>query len=180
MQLDFSEKRALITGGTSGIGRAIACALADSGCHCIVTGVTDEEINGFDCDGKSISAHQLDVCDEGAIAELIGGFDELDILINCAGMILRDGKEFVPQNFSDVVDVNLSGTQRMCVACQPLLSHSNGCILNLASMLSFFGSGFSPAYSASKGGITQLTKSLAIAWAEQGIRVNAIAPGRRR
>jgi NAD(P)-dependent dehydrogenase (short-subunit alcohol dehydrogenase family) len=66
---------------------------------------------------------------------------------------------------------------RMCAACHPLLAVSRGCVINIASMLSFFGGGSVPAYSASKGGIAQLTKSLAIAWAADGIRVNAIAPG---
>lgn len=75
------------------------------------------------------------------------------------------------------MDVNLNGTMEICTACRPLLTDMRGCILNLASMLSFFGSGYVPAYSASKGGIVQLTKSLAIAWAADGIRVNAIAPG---
>jgi NAD(P)-dependent dehydrogenase (short-subunit alcohol dehydrogenase family) len=76
-----------------------------------------------------------------------------------------------------VIEVNLVGTMRMCAACRPLLEASRGCIVNVASMLSFFGSGFVPAYSASKGGVAQLTKSLAIAWAPRGIRVNAVAPG---
>jgi NAD(P)-dependent dehydrogenase (short-subunit alcohol dehydrogenase family) len=76
-----------------------------------------------------------------------------------------------------VVDVNLTGTMRLCAACHPLLAKRGGSIVNVASMLSFFGGGLVPAYSASKGGIAQLTKSLAIAWAAEGIRVNAIAPG---
>jgi NAD(P)-dependent dehydrogenase (short-subunit alcohol dehydrogenase family) len=76
-----------------------------------------------------------------------------------------------------VIDINLVGTMRMCAAALPLLKDSRGCVLNIASMLSFFGSGLAPAYSASKGGIAQLTKSLAIAWAAHGIRVNALAPG---
>jgi NAD(P)-dependent dehydrogenase (short-subunit alcohol dehydrogenase family) len=76
-----------------------------------------------------------------------------------------------------VVDVNLTGSMRVSTACRPLLAKARGSILNIASMLSFFGGGHAPAYSASKGGIVQLTKSLAIAWAAEGIRVNAIAPG---
>jgi len=76
-----------------------------------------------------------------------------------------------------VVDVNLNGTMRVCAAARELLAGSCGCIINIASMLAFFGSAYAPAYSASKGGIAQLTKSLSFAWAPQGIRVNAIAPG---
>ena len=80
-------------------------------------------------------------------------------------------------NFRRVLDVNLVGTMRMCVAAKPLLARQGGSIVNLASMLSFFGGPLTPAYSASKGGIAQLTKSLAGAWAAEGIRVNAVAPG---
>jgi NAD(P)-dependent dehydrogenase (short-subunit alcohol dehydrogenase family) len=79
--------------------------------------------------------------------------------------------------FAKVIDVNLTGTMRLCAACRTRLAASRGCVLNIASMLSFFGSAAVPAYSASKGGIAQLTKSLAIAWAPDGVRVNAIAPG---
>ena len=105
--------------------------------------------------------------DQAAIERLVGRFDRLDILINAAGMLLRDGREFDVPDFLRVVDVNLAGTLRMCVACRPLLARQGGSIVNLASMLSFFGSGSVPAYSASKGGVAQLTKSLAIAWADQ-------------
>lgn len=79
--------------------------------------------------------------------------------------------------FAAVLDVNLTGTMRMCQACYPRLKETRGCILNIASMLSIFGSGRVPAYSSSKGGVVQLTKSLAIAWASDGVRVNALAPG---
>lgn len=177
MNTPSSDKSALITGGTSGIGRAIALALADRGCRVTVTGVTDGEIDRFDASGLNIQARRLDVTNEGQIDALAGDLKDLDILINCAGIILREEREFEPANFAHVLDVNLTGTMRMCTACRPLLAASRGCIVNTASMLSFFGSGFVPAYSASKGGIAQLTKSLAIAWAGDGIRVNAIAPG---
>src|SRR5690606_28645127 len=96
---------------------------------------------------------------------------------NCAGTIARDGREFDPAGFARVVDVNLTGTMRVCTACRPLLARQGGAVVNLASMLSFFGSPYAPAYSASKGGIVQLTRSLAIAWAHESIRVNAVAPG---
>ena len=79
--------------------------------------------------------------------------------------------------FADVIDINLNGTMRVCAAARPLLARTAGTIVNTASMLSFFGGGLVPAYSASKGGVAQLTKSLAIAYAQDGIRVNAVAPG---
>ena len=79
--------------------------------------------------------------------------------------------------FELVMDVNLLGTMRVCTACRRLMAKQGGSIVNIASMLSFFGAGLAPAYSASKGAVAQLTKSLAIAWAPDRIRVNALAPG---
>jgi len=86
-------------------------------------------------------------------------------------------EEFKLPVFERVLDINLTGTMRVCEALQPQLARAQGCIVNTASMLSFFGGGLVPAYSASKGGVAQLTKSLAIAYADAGIRVNAVAPG---
>ena len=100
----------------------------------------------------------------------------IHVLINCAGMIRRH-EEHDPAVFAQVLDVNLNGTMRTCAAARPKLAATQGCIINTASMLSFFGGGLVPGYSASKGGVAQLTKSLAIAYAADGIRVNAVAPG---
>ena len=175
----FTGQRAIVTGGTSGIGRAIALALAEAGCHVTATGVSTDEVARFTSDPstRKVSATALDVSDAGAVDALVSRFDQLDILVNAAGMILRDGAEFNMEHFERVIDVNLAGAMRMSTACRPLLARQGGSILNIASMLSFFGSGAAPAYSASKGGVAQLTKSLAIAWAPDRIRCNAIAPG---
>jgi NAD(P)-dependent dehydrogenase (short-subunit alcohol dehydrogenase family) len=177
MQATFSGRRALVTGGTGGIGQAIALALVSEGCDVTVTGLTPAEVEASRRSDEPLAAVPLDVTDQEAVNHLVGRFDRLDILINAAGMLLRDGREFDLPDFLRVVDVNLAGTARMCLACRPPLERRGGSIVNLASMLSFFGSGSVPAYSASKGGVAQLTKSLAIAWADRGIRVNAIAPG---
>ena len=180
---EFANRHVLISGGTSGIGRAIALAFHAAGATVTVTGLLPAEVAGFGdahsgpAAAPDITAVQLDVQDPAAITRLADGTPNLDVLVNCAGMILRGGAEFDPVRFQQVVDVNLHGTMRLCTAFRPHLASSRGCIVNIASMLSFFGSGFAPAYSASKGAIAQLTKSLAIAWAEQGIRVNAVAPG---
>jgi NAD(P)-dependent dehydrogenase (short-subunit alcohol dehydrogenase family) len=91
--------------------------------------------------------------------------------------MIRRGDEHDIETFERVIAVNLNGTMRMCAAARPLLAKSRGSIVNTASMLTFFGGGLVPAYSASKGGVAQLTKSLAIAYAADGIRVNAVAPG---
>ncbi len=113
---------------------------------------------------------------DGAVVNLVGALDQIDVLVNCAG-IVRRGDEHDPAVFAEVLDVNLNGTMRTCAAARAMLKASGGCIINTASMLSFFGGGLVPGYSASKGGVAQLTKSLAIAYATDGIRVNALAPG---
>ena len=174
----FDGCSALVTGGTSGIGLAIASALADHGCQVIVTGLTRTECDGCLGVDPRLSPRELDVRDEGQVQLIVESLSSLDILINAAGMIGRDGIEHSIEGFETTLAVNLTGTARVCYACHDLLSASTqGCVVNVASMLSYFGSGFVPAYSASKGGIAQLTRSLAIAWAEDGVRVNAVAPG---
>jgi NAD(P)-dependent dehydrogenase (short-subunit alcohol dehydrogenase family) len=170
-------RHVLVTGGTSGIGRAIAEAFAEQACRVTVTGKTREEVEHASLFRDSVRAYALDVTKAEEIAAAIGSLDRMDVLVNAAGTILRDGQEFEPAHFAHVVDVNLNGAMRMCTAARELLFASRGCIINIASMLALFGSGYAPAYSASKGGIAQLTKSLAIAWAPHGVRVNAIAPG---
>jgi len=171
--------RALVTGGTGGIGGAIAQALRDAGAQVLATGLGADEIAAATAspDFAGIEARALDVADPAAVQRLVGGLDRLDILVNGAGMIVRAGGEFEVETFQRVVEVNLTGSMRLATTCRPLLAERGGAVINIASMLSFFGSGASPAYSASKGGVAQLTKSLAIAWAPERIRVNAIAPG---
>lgn len=169
-------RRVLVTGGTSGIGWAIAEAFAGEGCQVVVTGRTAEEAAQIS-PTTGISARQLDVTQPAQIAAIIADMQSLDVLVNAAGIILRNQQEHNPEAFARVIDVNLNGAMRICAAARPLLAKTRGCVINIASMLSFFGSGFVPAYSASKGGIAQLTKSLSIAWAAERIRVNAIAPG---
>jgi NAD(P)-dependent dehydrogenase (short-subunit alcohol dehydrogenase family) len=170
---------ALVTGGTGGIGGAIARALRDAGARVLATGLGEAETAaaGGSAAFAGIEVRSLDVTDADAVGALIAGLGRLDILVNGAGMIVRAGGEFEVETFQRVVEVNLTGAMRLATSCRPLLARRGGAIVNIASMLSFFGSGAAPAYSASKGGIAQLTKSLAIAWAADGIRVNAIAPG---
>jgi NAD(P)-dependent dehydrogenase (short-subunit alcohol dehydrogenase family) len=169
---------AVVVGGSSGIGAAIAQALQASGRQVIATGATGGEVQRAVNDPamQQVQVRQLDVRNNEAIQSLFGELPRLDVLVNCAGVIRR-GAELDPAVFAEVLDINLNGTMRCCTAARPLLSQSRGCIINTASMLSFFGGGLVPAYSASKGGVAQLTKSLAIAYAAEGIRVNAVAPG---
>lgn len=161
----------LITGATSGIGQAIARGFAASGRQVLAVGLG--EIPAAEA---NITYAELDVQNGEAVAALIAPLKDLAVVLNAAGVIRREA-EHDPEVFQQVVDINLNGTMRVCSAARPHLAANNGAIINIASMLSYFGGGLVPAYSASKGGIAQLTKSLAIAYAKDGIRVNALAPG---
>ena len=168
-------KQALITGGARGIGFGIAEAMLVAGYAVTVTGLTAEEVAQVPTH-ENLKSARLDVTDDADVAACLAGLPRLDALVNCAGIILRDGKEFTIQGFQQVLDVNLTGTMRLCLGAKPLLEKQGGAIVNTASVWSFFGGGLVPAYTASKGGVAQLTKALAVAWAPK-IRVNAIAPG---
>lgn len=171
-------RKILITGATSGIGQAIAQAFQAEGALVIATGATDLEVQiaRKNPSNVGIDFRVLDVRDLSAVQALVGALLELDVVVNCAGVIQR-ALELEPEAFARTVDINLNGTMRVCSAAREGLKARRGCIVNMASMLSFFGGGLVPGYSASKGGVAQLTKSLAIAYADDGIRVNAVAPG---
>jgi NAD(P)-dependent dehydrogenase (short-subunit alcohol dehydrogenase family) len=171
-----SRPRALVTGGTTGIGLGIASAMVDAGYEVTATGLTDAQVAAVP-QRQHLSAVKLDVTSEESVAAVLAPFHELAALVNCAGVIFRGGAEYDMANFQKVIDVNLTGTMRMCVGARAKLAAARGSIINTASMLSYFGGPLIPAYTASKGGVAQLTKALAVAWAPEGIRVNAIAPG---
>jgi NAD(P)-dependent dehydrogenase (short-subunit alcohol dehydrogenase family) len=156
---------AIITGAAGGIGGALLAAFNAAGYHTI----------GVDC-VPAAGVTMLDVADTAAVTAFARNVDALAVLVNAAGVI-RLREEYDPAEFARVLDINLTGTMRMAVACHAALAKAKGAIVNVASMHAIFGAPLSPAYSASKAGIVQLTKSLAVAWAEDGIRVNAIAPG---
>ncbi len=164
-------KTAIVTGAARGIGKAIARGFAEAGHSVLAVGVG--EIPEAE---ENLTYALLDVQDGDAVTALITPLASLQVVVNAAGVIRR-AAEHDPEVFQQVVDINLNGTMRVCAAARPALSANNGAIINIASMLSYFGGGLVPGYSASKGGISQLTKSLAIAYAPDGIRVNALAPG---
>lgn len=173
----FAGRQVLVTGGTSGIGAAVARAFAALGAGVVATGATEGEVAAArEAGGSAIRFERLDVRDGAAVEALVAGLGRLDVLVTCAGVIRR-GAELDPEVFADVIDINLTGTMRACAAARPRLAEARGAIVATASMLSFFGGGLVPGYSASKGGVAQLAKSLAIAYAGDGIRVNAVAPG---
>ena len=169
-------KHAVIIGGTRGIGAGVAAALLGAGWTVTATGVSDQEVESFAARTPKARAAVLDVTDTNQVRAFFAGIEQLDGLVNCAGILVR-GAEYDIETFEKVIDINLTGTMRCCLAAHPLLSKQGGAIVNTASMLSFFGGPLVPAYSASKGGVAQLTKALSGKWAPDGIRVNAMAPG---
>ena len=178
VRFDFKDQCVLITGGVSGIGGACARAFAEAGAKVIATGLSLEEIQtakqleGF----ESIDCRVLDVRNRQGLEELAKSIDRLDVLVHCAGIIRREA-EHDPDVFDDVLAVNLSAGMRLSSLLRPRLAEQSGSIIFIASMLSFFGGPKQPAYAASKGGVRQLTMSLAAAYAVDSIRVNAVAPG---
>jgi NAD(P)-dependent dehydrogenase (short-subunit alcohol dehydrogenase family) len=168
---------AIVIGGAGDIGAAISNQFCDLGATVTATGVNDADLARTLLKPRTgLELAPLDVTDDTAVAALAQRHTRVDALVNCAGILARD-KEFEIETFVKVLDVNLTGTFRTCMAFRPLLATSKGSVVNIASMNATLALPRIPAYCASKGGVVMLTKALALAWAEQGIRVNAVAPG---
>ena len=167
-------RHVLVLGGTSGIGAAIGARFANAGASVTVAGRDADRAPAEVADAAEVT--DLDVRDGDALERLVDRLADLDVLVNAAGVIRR-GDEFEPDVFRDVVEINLTAAMRASVRARPALARRGGCVINIASVLTYLGGPLVPAYTASKGGIAALTRSLAVAWAGDGIRVNAIAPG---
>jgi NAD(P)-dependent dehydrogenase (short-subunit alcohol dehydrogenase family) len=178
---DFSGSRILVTGGSRGIGAGIAKAFLDAGAAVTITG-TRPSSSDYEGDLSAYRYHQLRMTDSAGIEQLAESLDGLDVLVNNAGENFPGGQdEVIPDVFEESVAINLFGAYRLAVACKEKLARSRldggASIINLASMSSFFAVPVAPGYAAAKAAIVQMTKSLAVAWAAEGIRVNAVAPG---
>lgn len=164
-------KTAIVTGGGTGIGLATCRQLTADG-YRVIAGGLDREDN-FPAEIEFVTT---DVTREEDLANLVERAERVDALVNCAG-ILRQEREWKLEDFKFVLDVNLTASLAAATAAHEKLSVARGAIVNIASMWSYFGSPKSPAYASSKAGIMGLTRSMAVAWGPEGIRVNAVAPG---
>ncbi len=179
-------KVALVTGASAGLGAAIAVALAEAGADVAAHGnsrAPDSTCKLIESAGRRALPVSGDLSDKAVPGELIrqtlAHFGQLDILINNAGTIRRSpAVDYSEDDWTTVIEVNLSSVFRLSqLAGRHMIERGSGKIVNIASLLSFQGGVNVPAYSASKGGVMQLTKALANEWAKHGINVNAIAPG---
>ncbi len=178
---DFSGCRVLVTGGTRGIGAGIAAAFREAGARVCVTG-TRASAADYDGDLSGYAYHPLRLTDADAIQRVAQALDGLDVLVNNAGANLPGGRnEAIPDVFEESVAINLFGAYRMAVACREKLAASRldggASIVNSASLSAFMAVPIVPGYGAAKAGVVQMTKNLAVAWAGEKIRVNAVAPG---
>lgn len=184
---DLSEQVAVVTGGNGGIGLGMARGLARAGARVVVAARNADKSAAAVAElralGPDAIALPVDVTDESSVdalaREVARQCGRLDILINNAGInIRRPVPDLALDQWRQVLDANLTGAFLCARAAYPYMKRAGaGKIINIGSMLSIFGAAFAPAYGASKGGIVQLTKSLAVAWAADNIQVNAVLPG---
>ena len=185
--LDLSGRVAVVIGGTSGIGRAIAHGLAEAGADVVPTSRRAAQVeaaaNEIEARGRRTLRLTSDVADRASLQKVldqtIKAFGKVEILVNCAGRTKRAPTlDFSEDDWSDIFETNLTGTLRACqVFGRHMIERGYGRIINIASLSTFVALFEVAAYSASKAAVASLTKSLAIEWAPYGVCVNAIAPG---
>jgi 3-oxoacyl-[acyl-carrier protein] reductase len=179
ISLDFSGKTVLVVGGSSGIGNAAAQVFRKAGAAVHVTGTRNSasDYTADDSDFTGLAYYQLNVGDGASVETFAPALDRLDVLVNAAGTVLYGRREFAMEGFRHVMDVNINGLFQLCEKFRPLLRETKGAIVNIGSVASFRAAMGNPAYSASKGAVLTLTKTLAQAYAADNIRVNMVAPG---
>ena len=185
--LDLGGKTAVVIGGTSGIGRAIAHGLADAGADVVCTSRRAEQVDTaaaeIEAKGRRTLRVQSDVSDKASLEYLLGQcvseFGKVDILVNSAGRTKRTPTlDLDEEEWNGIMETNLTGTLRACqVFGRHMVANGYGRIVNIASLSTFVALYEVAAYAASKAGVASLTKSLAVEWAKSGVNVNAIAPG---
>ena len=182
---DFSGARVVVTGGTSGIGHAIASAFQSAGATVMVTGTRDAA-EGYGVDLSGLSYRQLCLDDPASVDGFLNSLGDqgaaVDVLVNNAGANLPGGlDEWSPEGFAQSVAINLVGPMRLTVGCEALLGLSDmpggASVVNLASMAAYRAQDIVPGYGAAKAAVVNLTANLAQRWAGRPIRVNAVAPG---
>lgn len=184
----IAGKKAIVTGGAQGLSYAMAEGLHNAGAEVVLVDINRDALEqaATRLGGEGAAVHTV-AGDLSALESLQPVYDaaleklggRVDILVNGAGIQYRSEAENFPlDRWKRILDINLSAVFLLCqLAGRTMLAQGSGCIINIASMTSYFGSEMVPAYTASKGGIMQLTKALSNEWAGRGVRVNAIAPG---
>lgn len=178
--LDFTDKRVLVIGGSGGIGNGIAQGFRARGAEVIVTGTRHDAgdyLEAEDSDFTGLTYHQLDVTNRKAVDALPDAMLEPDVLVQCQGIVRYGREEFGQHGWDEVIDVNLNSVMDVARAFNAALADTGGTMIVVSSVAAFIAAIGNPAYAASKAGAASLVKSLAEAWAREGIRVNGIAPG---
>jgi 2-deoxy-D-gluconate 3-dehydrogenase len=184
---DLTGRVAIVTGGNGGIGLGMAKGLAEAGAAVVVAGRQKSKnaaaVKEIEALGAKAAAVEVDVTKaasaEAMVADTVARFGRLDILVNNAGINIRkQPQEYTEAEWHQVIDINLTGAFLCTHAAYPEMKKGGGGkIINIGSMMSIFGAPFAMVYAASKGGIVQMTKAIATAWAKDNIQANAVLPG---